>query len=47
MISNIEAAIEAAIIRKELSNKNLVDFKASKIVGNKFELKNSEGKVLS
>ena len=47
MLSNFEAAVEAAIIRKEISNKEIADESRSGQRGNNFELKNSNGKVVS
>ena len=47
MLSNFEAAVEAAFIRKEISSKEIADEKRSGQRGNNFELKNSNGKVVS
>ena len=47
MLSNLEAAVEAALIRKEISNREIVDEKKSSQRGSNFELKNSNGKVMS
>ena len=47
MLSNFEAAVEAALIRKEISNREIVDEKKSSQRGSNFELKNSNGKVMS
>ena len=47
MLSNFDAAIEAALIRKEISSKEIADEKRSGQRGNNFELKNSNGKVVS
>ena len=47
MLSNFEAAVEAALIRKEISSKEIADEKRSGQRGNNFELKNSNGKVVS
>ena len=42
MLSNFEAAVEAALIRKEISNREIVDEKKSSQRGSNFELKNSK-----
>ncbi len=47
MLSNFEAAVEAALIRKEISSKEIADENRSGQRGNNFELKNSSGKVVS
>ena len=47
MLSNFEAAVEAALIRKEISSKEIADENKSGQRGNNFELKNSNGKVVS
>ena len=47
MLSNFEAAVEAALIRKEISSKEIADENRSGQRGNNFELKNSNGKVVS
>ena len=47
MLSNFEAAIEAALIRKEISSREIADENRSGQRGNNFELKNSNGKVVS
>ena len=47
MLSNFDAAVEAALIRKEISSKEIADEKRSGQRGNNFELKNSNGKVVS
>ena len=47
MLSNFEAAVEAALIRKEISSKEIADENRSGRRGNNFELKNSNGKVVS
>ena len=47
MLSNFEAAVEAALIRKEISTREIVDEKKSSQRGTNFELKNSNGKVMS
>ena len=47
MLSNFEAAVEAALIRKEISSKEIADENRSGKRGNNFELKNSNGKVVS
>ena len=47
MLSNFEAAVEAALIRKEISSKEIADENRSRQRGNNFELKNSNGKVVS
>ena len=47
MLSNYEAAVEAALIRKEISSKEIADENRSGQRGNNFELKNSNGKVVS
>ena len=47
MLSNFEAAVEAALIRKEISSREIVDEKKSSQRGSNFELKNSNGKVMS
>ena len=47
MLSNFEAAVEAALIRKEISSKEIADDNRSGQRGNIFELKNSNGKVVS
>ena len=47
MLSNFEAAVEAALIRKEISSKEIADENRSGQRGNNFELKNSKGKVVS
>ena len=47
MLSNFDAAVEAALIRKEISSKEIADEKRSGQRGNNFELKNSIGKVVS
>ncbi len=47
MLSNFEAAIEAALIRKEISSREIVDETKSNQRGGNFELKNSSGKVMS
>ena len=47
MLSNFEAAVEAALIRKEISSKEIADKNRSGQRGNNFELKNSNGKVVS
>ena len=47
MLSNFEAAIEAALIRKEISSREIPDENRSRQRGNTFELRNSEGKVVS
>ena len=46
MLSNFEAAVEAALIRKEISSKEIADENRSGQRGNNFELKNSNGKVV-
>ena len=46
MLSNYEAAVEAALIRKEISSKEIADENRSRQRGNNFELKNSNGKVV-
>ena len=47
MLSNFDAAVEAALIRKEISSKEIADENKSGQRGNNFELKNSNGKVVS
>ena len=47
MLSNYEAAIEAALIRKEISSREIPVENRSGQRGNIFELKNSNGKVVS
>jgi len=47
MLSDFEAAVEAALIRKEISSKEIADENRSGQRGNNFELKNSNGKVVS
>ena len=47
MLSNFDAAVEAALIRKEISSKEIADENRSGKRGNNFELKNSNGKVVS
>ena len=47
MLSNFEAAIEAALIRKEISSREIPDENRSRQRGNTFELRNSDGKVVS
>ena len=47
MLSNFEAAVEAALIRKEISSREIPDENRSRQRGNTFELRNSEGKVVS
>ena len=47
MLSNFDAAVEAALIRKEISSKEIADEKRSGQIGNNFELKNSNRKVVS
>ena len=47
MLSNYEAAIEAALIRKEISSREIPVESRSGQRGNIFELKNSNGKVVS
>ena len=47
MLSNFDAAVEAALIRKEISSKEIADEKRSRQRGNNFDLKNSNGKVVS
>jgi len=47
MLSNYQAAIEAALIRKEISSREIPDENRSRQRGNTFELRNSEGKVVS
>ena len=47
MLSNFDAAVEAALIRKEISSREIADEKRSGQRGNNFELKNSNGKVVS
>ena len=47
MLSNYEAAVEAALIRKEISSKEIPNENRSGQRGNIFELKNSNGKVVS
>tara|TARA_A100001388_G_C28675171_1_gene453589 strand:- start:188 stop:784 length:597 start_codon:yes stop_codon:yes gene_type:complete len=47
MLSNFEAAVEAALIRKEISSREIVDETKSSQRGGNFELKNSSGKVMS
>ena len=47
MLSNFEAAVEAALIRKEISSREIADENRSGQRGNNFELKNSNGKVVS
>ena len=47
MLSNFEAAVEAALIRKEISSKEIADENRSGQRGNNFELKNANGKVVS
>ena len=47
MLSNYEAAIEAALIRKEISSRDIPDENRSKQKGNTFELRNLEGKIVS
>ena len=47
MLSNFDAAVEAALIRKEISSKEIADENRSGQRGNNFELKNSNGKVVS
>ena len=47
MLSNFEAAIEAALIRNEISSREIPDENRSRQRGNTFELRNSEGKVVS
>ena len=47
MLSNFEAAVEAALIRNEISSKEIVDENRSGQRGNNYELKNSNGKVMS
>ena len=47
MLSNYEAAVEAALIRKEISSKEIADENRSGPRGTNFELKNSNGKVVS
>ncbi len=47
MLSNYEAAVEAALIRKEISSREIADENRSGQRGNNFELKNSNGKVVS
>ena len=47
MLNNFDAAVEAALIRKEISSREIADEKRSGQIGNNFELKNSNGKVVS
>ena len=47
MLSNFEAAVEAALIRKEISKREIVDEKKSSQRGSNFELKNSMQNVLN
>ena len=47
MLSNFDAAVEAALIRKEISSREIADENRSGQRGNSFELKNSNGKVVS
>lgn len=47
MLSSFEAAVEAALIRNEISSKEIVDENRSGQRGNNYELKNSNGKVMS
>ena len=47
MLSNFEAAIEAALLREEISSREIPDENRSRQRGNTFELRNSEGKVVS
>ena len=47
MLSNYEAAVEAALIRKEISSKEIPNENRSGQRGKIFELKNSNGKVVS
>ena len=47
MLSNFDAAVEAALIRKEISSREIADENRSGLRGNNFELKNSNGKVVS
>ena len=47
MLSNFDAAVEAALIRKEISSREIADENRSGQRGNNFELKNSNGKVVS
>ena len=47
MLSNFDAAVEAALIRKEISSKEIADENRSGQRGNNFELKNANGKVVS
>ena len=47
MLSNFDAAVEAALIRKEISSREIADENRSGQRGNNFELKNSTGKVVS
>ena len=47
MLSNFEAAVEAALIRKEISSKEIPNENRSGQRGKIFELKNSNGKVVS
>tara|TARA_Y200000002_G_scaffold371095_1_gene367351 strand:+ start:357 stop:953 length:597 start_codon:yes stop_codon:yes gene_type:complete len=47
MLSNFDAAVEAALIRKEISSREIADENRFGQRGNNFELKNSNGKVVS
>ena len=47
MLTNFDAAFEAALIRKEISSREIADENRSGQRGNNFELKNSNGKVVS
>ena len=47
MLSNFDAAVEAALIRKEISSREIADENRSGQRGNNFELKKSNGKVVS
>jgi len=47
MLSDFEAAVEAALIRQEINSKEVADEGNSTVFLGKFILKNSEGRVLS
>ena len=47
MLSDFEAAVEAALIRQEINSKEVADEVNSTVFLGKFILKNSEGRVLS
>jgi len=46
-LSNFDAAVVGALIRKEISSREIADENRSGQRGNNFELKNSNGKVVS